>query len=58
MHEGSKCVYRGYWKNGEQTDEEVSGNVLLDNSMSKTFTKTSSQIYHRKAGSAQKLGRY
>lgn len=58
LYEGNKLVYRGYWKNGEQTEDEVKNENRVDLSASKTFTKTSSQIYNRKAGSAQKLTRY
>jgi len=58
LYEGQKLAYRGYWKNGEQTDEEVKNNSgnRIELSGSKTFSKTSSQIYNRaKSGSAQKL---
>ncbi len=58
LYEGAKMVYRGFWKNGEQSDEDNGNSDRLESKTSKAFTKTSSQIYNRKTGSAQKLNRY
>lgn len=60
LYEGEKLVYRGFWRNGEQTEEEVKikGDVGFDAMGSKTFSKTNSQVYNRKSGSAHKLQIY